>query len=255
MGKLTRRDFIKGASLLPIAAALPKQALARALTDASPHYRFFTPHQAAVVIDATARIIPGPQDDPSETGHPGAREANVVRYIDTMLACFTFHPARIFAGGPFSDRAGAARDDMARFVPVPRIRRLGWEKRIARLHRTYCRGIKTLDSMSSTGDFTTSSQQEQDSILSQTSGFTSVLFEHAIEGTYWMPEYGGNRGLVGWQDIKFPGDSQPRGYGPKKVSLSDGTDPVDAAVAAFVKAHFERAVQGVRLSRWSKRDG
>ena len=45
--------------------------------------RFFTSHQAAVVEDATARIAPGPRDDPAEG--PGAREADVTGYIDTML--------------------------------------------------------------------------------------------------------------------------------------------------------------------------
>src|SRR5206468_469773 len=119
MPELSRRDFLKGVGLVPLAAALPGPVLARALADTSDSYRFFTTHEAAVVREATARIIPGPTDDPTEVGHPGAREANVVRYIDTMLAAFSFHPPRIFAGGPFSNRAGASRDDMARFVPPP----------------------------------------------------------------------------------------------------------------------------------------
>jgi hypothetical protein len=246
LSELSRRDFIKGASLLPIAAALPKSVLARALADGSPHYRFFTPHQAAVVIDATARIIPGPQDDPSETGHPGAREANVVRYIDTMLAAFTFHPPRIFAGGPFSNRAGAAHDDMARFVPPPRVRRLGWEKRIAQLHRAYRKGVKALDAASSGGDFAQASPDEQDSILAQNPAFAGLLFEHAIEGMYCVPEYGGNKGLVGWRDISFPGDSQPRGYTPKEVRGSDGPDPVRTGALARLGMGYERAVAHIK---------
>ncbi|HEX3733218.1 MAG TPA: hypothetical protein VHU91_09895, partial [Mycobacteriales bacterium] len=32
------------------------------------------------------------------------------------------------------------------------------------------------------------------------------------------PEYGGNAGLVGWHDIDFPGDVQPRGYPAASVS-------------------------------------
>lgn len=255
MPELSRRDFIKGAGLLPLAASLQGPILSRALADTSSSYRFFTKHEADVVREATARIIPGPQDDPSETGHPGAREANVVRYIDTMLAAFSFHPARIFAGGPFSDRAGSPHDDMKRFVPVPRIRRLGWEKRLRRLHRQYRKGVKTLDSMSSTGDFATASQEEQDSILSQTGALTDMLFQHAIEGMYCVPEYGGNKGLVGWQDIQFPGDSQPRGYTKKQVGTSDGPDPVDPAIAAYVQQHFEQAVLGVRLKGARNRRG
>ena len=61
------------------------------------------------------------------------------------------------------------------------------------------------------------------------STFTALLFEHTIEGLYATPEYGGNRGLVGWKDIGFPGDSQPRGYTSNEVERSDGPDPVDNA--------------------------
>jgi Gluconate 2-dehydrogenase subunit 3 len=251
---LNRRQFIKGASLLPLAAALPKGVLVEALADTSSSYRFFTKHQAEVIVDATARLIPGPKDDPNEAGHPGAREANVVRYIDTMLAAFTFHPPRIHAGGPYSNRAGAPQDDMAHFVPLPRMRRLGWEKRLKQYHRAYVKGIKDLDSASSTGNFATASQQEQDGILAQSS-FTSLLFEHAIEGMYCVPEYGGNHNLVGWKDISFPGDSQPRGYTTQQVSTSDGPDPVNPQVARLIVQNFERAVRGVRLAKWSKRSG
>src|SRR2546428_2404979 len=140
---------------------MPRGMLTRALADTTPNYRFFTQHQAAVVIDATARLIPGPQDDPSETGHPGAREANVVRYVDTMLAAFTFRPARIHAGGPYSDRAGAAEDDMKRFVPLSRMRKLGWEKRVKELHHEYRKGVRELDSLAG-GDFTQASPDQQD---------------------------------------------------------------------------------------------
>jgi Gluconate 2-dehydrogenase subunit 3 len=251
---LNRRQFIKGASLLPLAAALPNGALAKALADTSTNYRFFTKHQASVIVEATARLIPGPNDDPSEAGHPGAREANVVRYVDTMLAAFTFHPPKIHAGGPYSDRAGAPDDDMKRFVPLPRIRRLGWGRRLQQYHRAYVKGIKGLDGASSSGDFTTASQQEQDGILAQ-SGFTSLLFEHAIEGMYCVPEYGGNKGLVGWKDISFPGDSQPRGYTSQQVGTSDGPDPVNPQAAQFIAQHFDRAARGVRLAKGTRRRG
>jgi len=241
---ISRRDFVKGASLLPLAAAVPRSVLAKALADTSTTYRFFTKHQGAVVTDATARLIPGPQDDPSETGHPGAREANVVRYIDTMLAAFTFHPARIHAGGPYSDRAGGGKDDMARFVPLPRMRKLGWERRINAYQRAYRKGVKELDALAG-GDFTAASTQQQDGALAQSS-FRSLLFEHAIEGMYAVPEYGGNQGLVGWKDIKFPGDTQPRGYTPAQVSTSDGPDPVGPSVRVLLGVSYDRAVALVR---------
>jgi len=52
----------------------------------------------------------------------------------------------------------------------------------------------------------------------------TLLFTHAIEGMYSAPEYGGNADLVGWQEIAWPGDRQPRGYSDSQVTLSDGPD-------------------------------
>ena len=56
--------------------------------------------------------------------------------------------------------------------------------------------------------------------------FTSLLFEHTIEGLYASPEYGGNKNLAGGKEIGFPGDVQPRGYSAGEVERSDGHDPV-----------------------------
>ncbi|HMC69649.1 MAG TPA: gluconate 2-dehydrogenase subunit 3 family protein, partial [Mycobacteriales bacterium] len=79
-----------GAGLLPLALALGPDLLSRAwAAGASESFQFFDAHQAAVVREATARLIPGPTDDPTEVGHPGAREAGVVGYIDTLLAAFS----------------------------------------------------------------------------------------------------------------------------------------------------------------------
>ena len=38
---------------------------------------------------------------------------------------------------------------------------------------------------------------------------------------YSNPEYGGNANLVGWRDIKFPGDTQPRGYTDAQVEQAE----------------------------------
>ena len=47
--------------------------------------------------------------------------------------------------------------------------------------------------------------------------FTKLLYEHACEGMYGAPEYGGNQGLVGWRYIGYEGDVQPRGYTDEEV--------------------------------------
>jgi hypothetical protein len=193
--------------------------------------RFFTSHQAAVIEDATARIAPGPADDPAEAGHPGAREADVTGYIDSMLGALGALDGAappIFAGGPWSNRHTSGPDLMARFMTLDPVARIAWRRRLQAWQQQYRQGIAALDKLAG-GDFTKADHAQQDKILagSAASAFTSLLFEHTVEGLYSVPEYGGNRGLVGWKDISYPGDSQPRGYTPDEVSRSDGHDPVD----------------------------
>src|SRR5436190_14104993 len=83
---------------------------------------FFTDDEYAVVDAACAMLIPTDDD-------PGATEARVVDYIDTLLGAFTFDPPRIWAGGPFSGRAGgtAAFED---FLPLSALEELAWRTRI-----------------------------------------------------------------------------------------------------------------------------
>ncbi len=214
------------------AAVLGAEGCTSSSGSASPvTFRFFTSHEAAVVEDATARIAPGPADDPAEAGHPGAREANVTGYIDSMLGVLgTLDSAAplVFAGGPWSNRHTSGPDLMARFMTLDPVARIAWRRRLQAWQQQYRQGVATLDKLAG-GDFTKASHAEQDKILagSGASSFTSLLFEHTIEGLYAVPEYGGNRGLAGWKDIGYPGDSQPRGYTPDEVSRSDGPDPVD----------------------------
>jgi hypothetical protein len=225
------RRVVIGALPVAVASATVLGAEGCTSSSGSVSLRFFTGHQAAVVEDATARIAPGPADDPAEAGHPGAREANVTGYIDSMLGALgTLDGAAplIFAGGPWSNRHTSGPDLMARFVPLDPIARIAWRRRLQGWQQQYRQGIATLDKLAG-GDFTKASATVQDKILagSEASSFTSLLFEHTIEGMYAAPEYGGNRDLAGWKGISYPGDNQPRGYTADEVSGSDGPDPVD----------------------------
>ena len=218
-----------------IIAAIPVAAGLAACTSSRPPQPaaldFFTEHQAAVVEAATARIAPGPTDDPAEAGHPGAREADVTGYIDSMLGTLSAlddSAPLVFAGGPWSNRHTSGPDLMARFTPLSPVARIAWRNRIIAWQEQYTKGISQLDKLAG-GDFTKKPPAQQDKILSakSVSEFTSLLFEHTIEGLYASPEYGGNRNLTGWKEIGFPGDIQPRGYTADEVSRSDGHDPVD----------------------------
>ncbi|MGA8681912.1 MAG: gluconate 2-dehydrogenase subunit 3 family protein [Acidimicrobiales bacterium] len=241
MQSVSRRSVLQGTGLAALAVLLPAELLAGCTrspsTTAAPgggattlvgthHGGFlvFDAHEAAVVVEATARLIPGPLDDPAEAGHPGAREANVVRYIDTMLGALTLSPQAIFAGGPFSNRAGSSTDDMAHFIGLGPAEATAWKARTAAWRAAYERGIAALDKGVG-GDFTTATKERRDAVLAKDpGGFTTLLFGHAIEAMYSPPEYGGNADLVGWNDIGFPGDVQPRGYTAAEVTDSDGPD-------------------------------
>jgi hypothetical protein len=209
--------MLGGLSLLPLAAAIGGVPAA----SAEAAYRYLTPHQAAVLDAATRRLIPGPEDCPLEFGSPGAHEANVVNYLDRMLSVFDVAPADVHAGGPWSNRAGGSQDYMATFVPLNRAQAFAWQQRITQLRNQYTGGIALLDQLAG-GDFTAVKPAKQDLILaySQVTAFTNILFGHTIEAMYSNPEYGGNANLVGWKDIRYPGDSQPRGYTAAEVECA-----------------------------------
>ncbi|HWQ22704.1 MAG TPA: gluconate 2-dehydrogenase subunit 3 family protein [Gaiellaceae bacterium] len=209
---LSRRAFVGSVGFLLLLQRLPRALVEAAFAQPQP-FRFFDARQAAVVTEATARLIPGPRDDPEEAGHPGAREAGVVHYIDLLLTAFEDDPPRIYAGGPWSDRHGGAENLLARFVPLAPWEERAWRRRIAALRRRYRAGIAALD-RAADGDFAAAPPERQDAILASRrhAGFRRLLFEHAIEGMYAIPEYGGNRELAGWREIGYAGDVAPRGW-------------------------------------------
>ncbi|MGH8984032.1 MAG: gluconate 2-dehydrogenase subunit 3 family protein [Acidimicrobiia bacterium] len=185
---------------------------------------WFTAEQYPVVEAACERLIPAHGD------HPGARALGVTDYIDGLLGAFTADPPRIWAGGPFSGRFGGAAG-FDRFLPLSPLEELAWRTRIegsrGRAEREfngpvtgwqegYRAGIAALGA-----DFARLSPDEQDARLDALPAFKALLYQHACEGAYAAPEYGGNRGGAAWRAVQFPGDVQPRGYTDAEVSERD----------------------------------
>lgn len=170
---------------------------------------FFDDEQHALVAAAVDRLIP------SRGEHPGGTALGAVDYIDTLLGAFAFDPPRIFAGGPFSGRAGG-EPGFARFTPLTPNQERAWRTRIDDWQTQYRDGIAALGA-----DFAARAPEEQDARLDAVPKFKALLYEHACEGAYGAPEYGGNRALAGWRAIGFPGDAQPRGYTDAEVSGPD----------------------------------
>lgn len=161
---------------------------------------------------------------------PGAAKAGVADYVDGLLGAFLVDPPRIWAGGPFSGRHGGEAGFEA-FLPLGRVEELAWRTRIegsqgiperewngpvVGLQERYAAGLAALGV-----DFAEVDGEEQDRRLDAEPDFRRLLHEHACEGRYGDPVYGGNRSGAGWAAIGFPGDVQPRGWTDAEVTGRD----------------------------------
>jgi hypothetical protein len=177
--------------------------------------RWLDEQQHAAVAAACERLV------------PGSAVAGAAAYIDGLLGAFTVDPPLIWAGGRFSGRHGGD-DGFSRFLPLGPMEELAWRTRIegskgrperewngpvVGLQERYLEGLAALGA-----DFTALAPEDQDARLEAVPEFAALLHEHACEGTYGDPVYGGNRDGAGWQAIGFPGDVQPRGWTPDEVS-------------------------------------
>jgi gluconate 2-dehydrogenase gamma chain len=80
------------------------------------------------------------------------------------------------------------------------------------LQERYAAGLAALGE-----DFVDLEGDEQDARLAADPAFRALLHEHACEGTYGDPVYGGNRDGVGWRAIGHVGDTQPTGWTDEEV--------------------------------------
>jgi hypothetical protein len=273
-----RRTFLKaagGIGLLALAPATRVRALLAVAPAAGQAGRFLTAHELGTLRAVAGRFIPGPPDDPD----PGAVEAGAAEAIDLYLAAFTLDPPLIHAGGPFSNRAGAAHDDFADFVPLDRLAELGWRIRlqgsqgkperefagpVTGLQEIYRQGLAHLDERAG-GNFAALPGPAQDLILrdqtdTAVQDFVGVALSDVLDATYGPPEYGGNRNLVGWTVNHWAGDTQPRGFTPSQVSDPDPqpATPALSAKAAAAALKFLPALAGEPAPRhapWRARPG
>src|SRR5690242_3564470 len=192
-----RRAVLVAGAMLPVVRWLPAAASAAAPArgDAAvASYRFLSAHQGATVVEATARLVPGPLDDPTEIGHPGAREAGVVHFIDRLLSAFEESPPAIFAGAPWSNRHASGPDYLARFVPLIERQEKAWRKRVTQLRKQVAAAVVALDNGAQADgykDFVSAPTTEQDQLLTKLVDARDVLFSLTLDAMYSVPEYGG----------------------------------------------------------------
>ena len=176
---------------------------------------YLSPAEYEVVAAAAERLV------------PGAAAAGVADYVDGFLGAFLQDPPRIWAGGPYSGRAGGDAS-FGSWLPLPPLDELAWRTRIegsrglperewngpvVGFQERYRDGLARLGE-----DFVHLSGDAQDERLQADKRFRALLYQHTCEGMYGAPEYGGNRDLAGWSSIGFDGDVLPRGYSDEEVT-------------------------------------
>ncbi|HME94451.1 MAG TPA: gluconate 2-dehydrogenase subunit 3 family protein [Methylomirabilota bacterium] len=195
MEKMSRRSFFKGAGA--VAAAVAVAPGCERPAPPRPPYSFFNADEASFVEAAVARLIPA-----DETG-PGALEAAVPTYLDRQLGGAWGGGERLYRSGPWQP-GKPEQGYQLRFTP-------------AELFRAAMRAIIEDLRATNRGSFAKLPAEDQDAYLrtlereSKDLGgvpsniFFGSLLEMTIEGFFSDPVHGGNKDMVGWKLIGFPG--------------------------------------------------
>ncbi|WP_264362255.1 gluconate 2-dehydrogenase subunit 3 family protein [Ramlibacter tataouinensis] len=162
-----------------------------------PPYLFFNAEDAAFVEAAVARLIP------ADDAGPGALEAEVPAYIDRQLAGAWGAGGRMYRSGPWL--AGTPEQGyQLPFTP-------------AELFKNSLRAIAADVGKSNRGKLSKLEPQEQDAYLRSLENeprdlggvpsdvFFQLLLDMTVEGFFADPVYGGNKDMVGWKLVGFPG--------------------------------------------------
>jgi gluconate 2-dehydrogenase gamma chain len=208
---ITRRDMLAGTALGLALAIAP--ASAHILMGARPWepnagspptpvrpgvWRFFTPEEGAAVEAIVDRLIPPDADT------PGGKEAGCAVFIDRQLAGPYGSSRGLYMRPPFRDGT-LQQGPQSPLSPAARYR-----QGLAALDK-YCRRAFAGKPFAQLTD------QQKDEILNGLENGPLVLegasarafFEQILtntrEGFFADPVYGGNRGMVGWKMIGFPG--------------------------------------------------
>jgi gluconate 2-dehydrogenase gamma chain len=192
---LTRRVLIQSATALGGSVALASTSAAQR-SDGRTQYRFFTPNEADFIEAAVDRLIP------PEPEWAGARGAGVPNYIDLQLSGPFGAGDRLFLGGPI--RPGTPQQGYQLDLTPAQVYRTALT---AILKRTAAQGAAFADASPEAQDAflrrLEAGEADLDGVPSAV--FFETLLANTIEGYFADPAYGGNRDMVGWRMIGFPG--------------------------------------------------
>jgi gluconate 2-dehydrogenase gamma chain len=223
-----RRQFLLG--VLP-AATLGTLALPacsnNGQTSASTYApTYFSTAEWAFINAAVGRLIP------SEGAGPGGVDAGVPEFIDRQMELPYGHGAYLYLKGPFLDNSLPALGYQLRYTPRE-IYRLGITAANAATQKSKGKDFSQLSAAEQDGFLAAIEKGEAAFSTVPAAVFFAQLHTNTKEGYFSDPVYGGNRGMLAWKWIGFPGAradftdwidqaGRPYPYGP--VSISGATD-------------------------------
>jgi gluconate 2-dehydrogenase gamma chain len=187
---------------------------------------YFNSAEWAFINAAVGRLIP------SEGAGPGGVDAGVPEFIDRQMELPYGHGAYFYLKGPFLDNSPPTLGYQLRYTP-------------REIYRLGIAAVNSATQKSQGKDFAQLVAADQDRFLAEMEKgevtFTTVpatvvfaqLLTNTKEGFFSDPLYGGNRGMVAWKWIGFPGaradftdwiDQAGRGYPYGSVSISGATN-------------------------------
>jgi gluconate 2-dehydrogenase gamma chain len=208
MQKVTRRLFfatIGAATVVPattllsgtVDAAAPAAPMEHSpvAEPAKPAYLFFDSEEALFIEAACDRLIP-----PDESG-PGALGAGVPNYLDKQLGGAWGAGERLYRSGPWQSGTPSQGYQLP-FSPAEL-----FHASLRAISRDLGRGTPFHEMSADAQDVYLQSLEsgahDLDGVPSAV--FFDMLLKMAVEGFFSDPVYGGNRGMVAWRMIGFPG--------------------------------------------------
>jgi gluconate 2-dehydrogenase gamma chain len=195
-----RRRFLLGsAPAIGLAALVPAGCDQGTRTQERPYTpTYFHPREWEFVLAAVSRLIP------AEGAGPGGIEAGVPEFIDRQMELPYGHGACFYLKGPFHPDSPAALGYQLRYNPRE-IYRLGIEDANAAARQIH--GMEFARLAPTLQDSLLESMEKGQLELPRipAPALFAQLLENTREGYFSDPSYGGNRDMVAWRWIGFPG--------------------------------------------------
>jgi gluconate 2-dehydrogenase gamma chain len=206
---LLHKGAVAGVAGMAVGSLVQITPAAAAPEAAPPTLQFFTQWEFDYVTAMAETIWPTDQLG------PGAREAGVGYYLDGQLAGSWGQGHRFYLTGPF-------------FAPTDTGH--GWQIPMtpADVYRAFLPGYDDYVRQTFGNPYTLLTADQQTAALTAlqtgkatvpiggttafaSSDFYSMFRQNVLEGMLADPSYGGNKNMVGWKQIGYPGDPMRRG--------------------------------------------